>query len=317
MSSSIVETDLFDIDSFAIFSNIFSNNRATAEELANWTRRGGEDRFANESVSSGGSRQSSFVGDLRLRSVCSSSRPRSTTSSPRRLSNKQSSTLSKKSSSNSQNLLTEDQIQKHNKENTESKTNKPSWKNIVIEKVLPNIVATTMTVEGRALITAAERGNLVDIKNLVKKGADINQADYDGRTPAHLASANNHIEIVQYLVGLKASLDMFDRFGRTPLQDALDMGHIKIAQILRMGGATVTNPSLARTLCQAAAIADLDALRTVELTGVLLLCLLFFFCSSCFCLFLFVFFCFLLKVFLVVVIFCLFTFMCVICRSSF
>ena len=60
---------------------------------------------------------------------------------------------------------------------------------------------------------------------------------------------------------------MFDRFGRTPLQDALDMGHIKAAQILRMGGATVTNPSLARTLCQAAANADIDALSTVELTG--------------------------------------------------
>jgi potassium channel len=124
-----------------------------------------------------------------------------------------------------------------------------------------------MTVEGRALITAAERGDLVEIKNLIQKGADINQADYDGRTPAHLASANNHIEIVQYLVGLNASLDMFDRFGRTPLQDALDMGHIKAAQILRMGGATVTNPSLARTLCQAAANADIDALSTVELTG--------------------------------------------------
>ena len=256
--------------------------RATAEELANWIRSGGKDRDGNESVSSGGTNRSSFVGNLRLRSVCSSSRPRSTTSSPRRLSNKDSKFKNNKSSSPrsslsiSQNLLTEDQIQKHNQEDTESKTNKPSWKNIVIEKVMPQIVATTMTVEGRALITAAERGNLIDIKNLIKKGADINQADYDGRTPAHLASANNHIEIVQYLVGLKASLDMFDRFGRTPLQDALDMGHIKIAQILRMGGATVTNPSLARTLCQAAANSDLDALRTVELTGV---------CVCCFCVF--------------------------------
>ena len=82
-----------------------------------------------------------------------------------------------------------------------------------------------------------------------------------------MASTNGHVHIVQYLIQNKASLDEFDRFGRTPLQDALDMGHTKIAQLLRMGGATVTNPALARTLCSAAAVADFDVLKTVELTG--------------------------------------------------
>ena len=42
-----------------------------------------------------------------------------------------------------------------------------------------------------------------------------------------------------------------------------DMGHTQIARILRAGGATVTNPALARTLCQAAADADVDTLSTV------------------------------------------------------
>ena len=45
------------------------------------------------------------------------------------------------------------------------------------------------------------------------------------------------------------------------------MGHTQIARILRNGGATVTNPALARQLCQAAATADMDTLATVELTG--------------------------------------------------
>merc|ERR1719181_419386 len=128
-------------------------------------------------------------------------------------------------------------------------------------------MTTKMSVEARALINAAECGDLREIKKLIVKGADINQADYDGRTSAHLASANGHVAVVQYLIQNKASLDAFDRFGRTPLQDALDMGHTKIAQILRIGGATVTNPALARTLCSAAAISDFDALKTVELTG--------------------------------------------------
>ena len=67
-------------------------------------------------------------------------------------------------------------------------------------------------------------------------------------------------------------LDMFDRFGRTPLQDALDMGHTQIACILRSAGATVTNPILARKLCQSAAIGDIETLTQIEVTGGNLAC---------------------------------------------
>ena len=148
----------------------------------------------------------------------------------------------------------------------------PQWSNLPLTPTNLNFAAldvasTTMSVDARALITASECGDLKEIKKLVVKGACINQTDYDGRSSTHLASANGHIEVVQYLIQNKALLDVFDRFGRTPLQDALDMGHTQIARILRNGGATVTNPALARTLCQAAAIADMDTLTTVELTG--------------------------------------------------
>ena len=79
-----------------------------------------------------------------------------------------------------------------------------------------------MSVASRALITAAERGDLHEIKKLVSKGADVNAADYDGRTSAHLASSSGHIDVMQYLVKQnECNLDVFDRFGRTPLQDAL------------------------------------------------------------------------------------------------
>ena len=82
--------------------------------------------------------------------------------------------------------------------------------------------ALVMSVASRALITAAERGDLHEIKKLVSKGADVNAADYDGRTSAHLASSSGHIDVMQYLVKQnECNLDVFDRFGRTPLQDAL------------------------------------------------------------------------------------------------
>ena len=86
----------------------------------------------------------------------------------------------------------------------------------------PESFALVMSVASRALITAAERGDLHEIKKLVSKGADVNAADYDGRTSAHLASSSGHIDVMQYLVKQnECNLDVFDRFGRTPLQDAL------------------------------------------------------------------------------------------------
>jgi ankyrin repeat protein len=129
-----------------------------------------------------------------------------------------------------------------------------------------------MSVDARALITAAERGDKTEICKLLAKGADVNQKDYDGRSAMHLACASNHLEVVQILIKKGATLDVFDRFGRTPLQDALDMHHTQIACILRSAGATVTNPFLARKLCRSAADADLDMLAQIEVTGGNLAC---------------------------------------------
>lgn len=57
--------------------------------------------------------------------------------------------------------------------------------------------SSEMSVDARALITAAERGDKSEIVKLLAKGADVNQQDYDGRSSLHLACASNHIEVVQ------------------------------------------------------------------------------------------------------------------------
>ena len=69
----------------------------------------------------------------------------------------------------------------------------------------------------------------------IASGVDINVSDYDGRTALHLASCNNHIEIVEWILqngGTSFSLSR-DRYGNTALDDAIRYGHNNVINALK------------------------------------------------------------------------------------
>jgi len=118
-----------------------------------------------------------------------------------------------------------------------------------------------------ALCDAAHSGDTERLRRLLDAGARVDARDYDGRTALHLASSENRLQMVWYLVETRADTNVLDRWGHTPLDDALRNTHDDVAAILtergakpgqRHAGEPAENATL---LCNAAARGDVAALR--------------------------------------------------------
>uniref|UniRef100_A0A7E4VR31 glutaminase n=1 Tax=Panagrellus redivivus TaxID=6233 RepID=A0A7E4VR31_PANRE len=77
-----------------------------------------------------------------------------------------------------------------------------------------------------SLLFAAKNADLETIRRLYLQGANLNMADYDGRTALHLAASEGHAVIVKFLISVaKVDCQVKDRWGRTALDDAKTFHH--------------------------------------------------------------------------------------------
>ena len=77
--------------------------------------------------------------------------------------------------------------------------------------------SNTQNIIGSELNIAAEMGDSTKVKNLLKKGVNINEPDRFGRTPLIYAALNGHDRIIKMLLESHADIHTKDHFDQTAL----------------------------------------------------------------------------------------------------
>ena len=76
-------------------------------------------------------------------------------------------------------------------------------------------------------IWAASNGSIRTLERLVNQQIDLETGDYDRRTPLHLASAEGHLDVVEFLLSHGVE-PIPDRWGGYPISDAKNNHHEEI-----------------------------------------------------------------------------------------
>ena len=98
-----------------------------------------------------------------------------------------------------------------------------------LDKIDPRLQKNQDKINGIMVANfAASQGDLNEIKSLKAKGINLDEKDYDGRTPIHLAAAEGHENIVDYFIEQQMNLNPIDRWGGCPIDDAKKAGHQQI-----------------------------------------------------------------------------------------
>ncbi|CAM8976872.1 unnamed protein product [Rhodiola kirilowii] len=115
---------------------------------------------------------------------------------------------------------------------------------------------------------AAYFGDLYQLKNLIRGGADPKKTDYDGRTPLHLAASRGYEDIASFLIQEGTDVDLPDNFGNTPLLEAIKNGHDRVASLLVKEGASLKFDDAGGFLCTAVSKGDTDFVKRILSSGV-------------------------------------------------
>ncbi|KAI9767005.1 MAG: hypothetical protein M1840_005964 [Geoglossum simile] len=103
----------------------------------------------------------------------------------------------------------------------------------------PNGQLTPKLASLAALGYTIAKGDLEGVREVMRGEREwlLNEADYSGNTPLHLAATGPNIEILREFLLQGASVHLRNRDGRTPLFLAAKVGNVENASLLRKSGA--------------------------------------------------------------------------------
>ncbi|KAL3525038.1 hypothetical protein ACH5RR_013410 [Cinchona calisaya] len=116
--------------------------------------------------------------------------------------------------------------------------------------------------------SAAYYGDLQQLKNLIRAGANLNKKDYDGRSPLHLAASRGYEDVAQFLIQEGVDIDVADNFGNTPLLEAIKSGQECVASLLVKEGATLKMDTTGSFLCTVVVKGDSGLLQRLLIRGI-------------------------------------------------
>ncbi|KAF6216248.1 hypothetical protein GE061_000588 [Apolygus lucorum] len=117
------------------------------------------------------------------------------------------------------------------------------------------------------LMLSIKNNKLDQLKNIHRRGANLTEANYDKRTPLHLAVSLGNTEIVKYLLMNGASVHTKDIYDHSPLLVAIRHEHPVIVELLRSNGAHLEHQNLGDYICRAAANGQIKKLQLFDLAG--------------------------------------------------
>jgi uncharacterized protein len=142
-------------------------------------------------------------------------------------------------------------------------------------RALALLLALTLTASLNAagpsdIADAAQAKNAAAVRELLKKGADVNAAQGDGMTALHWAAVNGDADVAQMLLYAGANVGAKTRIGGyTPLHLAAQVGHAAVIAPLVAAGASVSAATAtgATALMQAAHSGSTDSVRILLENG--------------------------------------------------
>jgi len=129
----------------------------------------------------------------------------------------------------------------------------PAGRPACSQELLPHILAIfCLAIVAEPLCAQAQKGSLASLiqagdrkvaLEMIRAGADVNQAQPDGTRPIHWAVYRVDYELLDVLIAKKAKVDVANEFGSTPLAEAAKLGDVHMVKALLGAGARPDTPN--------------------------------------------------------------------------